>query len=276
MGCGVCCWPGAETDRGGICGANPMQDKFRRHSNDMLNKNMDGDYSQRRREIESRFKWYRRDRQKREKSISPSGKFLLMIDTYSTGKNSWTYTRGRVRRAGGITVIADVKRNYSHFWHSWIQHSNGSEYLLCGEDYQGQTIINLITGDTYTSFPESGHGGGGFCWTAAFPSPDSTIIAVDGCYWACPYEIVFFDFMKPEDFPYNEYLRVDDIAECGGWLDNNSFKLTREIQIRKADGRPYEELSETEQDEIDQNDALGEYVKKEVIVTREQILRGKN
>lgn len=148
--------------------------------------------------------------------------------------------------------------------------------MLCGEDYQGQTIINLTKGDTYTDFPESGHEGFGFCWTAAFPSPDSTIVAVDGCYWACPYEIVFFDFTKPEDLPYKEYLRVGDLVGCDGWLDNNSFRLTREIQIRKADGRPYDELSEAEQDELDQNDELGEYVEKEVIVTREQILREKD
>jgi hypothetical protein len=113
----------------------------------------------------------------------------------------------------------------------------------------------------------------GFCWTAAYSSPDSTIVAVDGCYWGCPYEIVFFDFTKPEDLPYKEFLRVDTLDECDGWLDNDRFKLKREIRIRKADGCPYDELSEAEQDELDASDELNEYVNKEVIVTREQILR---
>lgn len=235
---------------------------------------MEKDYSGRRRHIESQFKWHRRDRQKTRQSVSPSGNFELTIDTYSTGKTTWPYTRGIVRRARGGKVVADVKRNFSHFWHSWVQHANGNEYLLCGEDYQGQTIINLTTGDTQSYFPESGYGGGGFCWTAAYSSPDSTIVAVDGCYWACPYEIVFFDFANPEVLPYREYLRVGDIVDCAGWLDNDRFKLTREIQVRKSDGRPYEELSEPEQDELDEHDELGEYIKKEVIVTREEILRG--
>jgi hypothetical protein len=234
---------------------------------------MDNDYSQRRFEIESRFKWYRRDRQKTETSVSPSGNFQLAIDTYTTGENTWAYTRGRVYRAGGGKAIADVKRNYSHFWYSWIQHSNGNEYLLCGEDYQGQTIINLTRGDTCTYFPESGYEGRGFCWTAAFPSPDSTIVAVDGCYWACPYEIVFFDFSDPENLPYKEYLRVGDLFECDGWLDNDHFRLIREIQVRKEDGRPYNELSESEREELDSNEELTNFVEKELFVTREEILR---
>lgn len=237
---------------------------------------MDNEYAQRRLEIESRFKRHRRDRQKTKSSVSPSGNFHLTIDTYSTGKNTWAYTRGRVRRVGSRKIIADVKRNYTHFWHSWIQHANGCEYLLCGEDYQGQTIVNLTTGQTHTCFPKAGHTGFGFCWTAAFPSADSTILAVDGCYWACPYEIVFFDFTKPDELPYQEFLRVGDLTECDGWLDNNHFKLTREIEIRKADGRPYEELSEPEQDELDNGEGLNDYIETDVIVTRDQILKGRD
>ncbi|MEM7221949.1 MAG: hypothetical protein AAF495_03155 [Pseudomonadota bacterium] len=234
---------------------------------------MDEDYSQRRRDVEAVFKRSVRDRQKTKRSVSLSGKFELTIDTYSTGENTWEFTRGIVRRAGSGKTIADVKRNYSNFWHSWVQHANGNEYLLCGEDYQGQTVVNLTKGDTYTYFPKAGHGGFGFCWLAAFPSPDSTVIAVDGCYWACPYEIVFFDFTTPDDLPYREYLRLGDLADSDGWLNNDAFKFTQEIEVRKSDGRPYEELSEAEQDQLDSNEESGEYVERDVIVTREQILR---
>ncbi len=235
---------------------------------------MERDYSHWRREIESRFARRNRNKSKREEIVSPSGNFRLTIDTYSTGPNTWTYTRGRVRRVGSRKVIADVKRNYGHFWYSWVQHSNGNEYLLCGEDYQGQTVINLTRETISNFFPDSGYDGHGFCWTAAYPSPDSTIIAVDGCYWACPYEVVFFDFSNPDELPYREYLRISDLMDCHGWLDASRFKLTREIEIRKADGRPYEELSEAEQDELDENADLTEHIQQEVIVTREQILKG--
>ncbi len=235
---------------------------------------MERDFLQRRKEIESRFKWYHRDKGERDEFVSPSGNFRLTIDSYSTGKNTWAYTRGRVRPVGSRKLIADIKRNFSHFWYSWIRHSNGNEYLLCGEDYQGQTVVNLTRGTTNNFFPDSGYEGHGFCWTAAFPSPDSKIIAVDGCYWACPYEIVFFDFTNPDELPYKEYLRVSDQVGCVGWLDDDHFKLTREIEVRKADGRPYENLSDDEQDELYENSDLSEHIKQEVIVTRRQILQG--
>lgn len=237
---------------------------------------MDQAYLQRRREIESQFKWYRRNRQESEESTSPSGNFRLTIDPYSSGEDSWAYTRGRVRRAGDGKVIADVKRNFGHFWYSWVRHSNGNEYLLCGEDYQGQTVVNLTEGNTITYFPEAGYEGTGFCWVAAFPSPDSTILAVEGCYWACPYEAVFFDFTKPEALPYKELLRAGSDMECEGWLDNDRFKLAREVRVRKADGRPYDELSEAEQDELDNGQQPSECIKTDVILTRQQMLRGRD
>jgi hypothetical protein len=74
-----------------------------------------------------------------------------------------------------------VKRNFGHFWHSWIEHADGNEYLLCGEDYQGYSVINLTAGRCTAYFPEEGYKGRGFCWTAAFPSPDRRVLAVDGC-----------------------------------------------------------------------------------------------
>ncbi len=234
---------------------------------------MDRDYTRRRREIESRFTLRRRDKSERQEIVSPSGNFRLTLDSYSAGSNSWEYTRGRVRRVGSRKIVADVKRNYSHFWHSWINHSNGDEYLLCGEDYQGQTVINLTQGTVRNFFPDSGHEGLGFCWTSAYPSPDSKIIAVDGCYWGCPADIVFFDFSKPDELPYLEYLRVSNQIGCEGWLDDNRFKLTREIEVRKVDGRLYEELSDEEQEELDDNGDLSEYIEQEVIVTRTQILQ---
>ena len=179
-----------------------------------------------------------------------------------------------MRRIGDDRVLADIKRNYGHFFHSWIQHSNGNEYLICGEDYQGQTVVNLTTGENKVFFPEAGYDGGGFCWAAVWQSPDSTLLAVEGCYWACPYEVVFFDFSKPDFLPYKELLRVDDLDICEGWLDENTFRMTKEIYVRKADNRPYQELSENQQGEIDGNVDLATYVKREELVTREQILRG--
>ena len=177
-----------------------------------------------------------------------------------------------MRTADNLNQVADIKRNYPHFWHAWADHANGCEYLLCGEDYQGQTVVNLTEGKSFSFFPEAGFNGKGFCWTAAYPAPDTSLLAVDGCIWGGPYDIVFFDFSKPDDLPYRELFRVDSLDDCDGWLDNDRFKLTREVQVRKSDGRPSEELSPAEQDELDANDELGAYIQIDVIVTRDQIL----
>jgi len=236
---------------------------------------MDKDYLARRRQIESKFLWYRRKSAEREEFESPSGSYVLTVDSFSAGSNTWEYTRGLVRKTGSAKIIADVKRNFSHFWHSWIEHANGNEYLLCGEDYQGQTIVNLSEGTTRSFFPPAAYEGHGFCWTAAYASEDSAILAVDGCYWACPYEIVFFDFSKPDCLPYEEYLRVGSVIDCDGWTDDGRFKLTTEMFVRKSDGCPYDDLSDAEQDELDNNSELSETVRQDKVVTREQILKGR-
>lgn len=66
-------------------------------------------------------------------------------------------------------------------------------------------------------------------------------------FWACPYEIVFYDFREPDNLPYKELGRVSDITDSEGWIDNETFAISREIEIRKSDEVPYEQLSEEEQ-----------------------------
>jgi hypothetical protein len=191
--------------------------------------------------------------------ISPSGKFRIEINRYLTLPNSWEYSRGIATRSDNGEVIADIKRNYGHFWHAWVQHANGNEYLLCGEDYQGYSLLNLKTGKYQVYFPEAGYKGTGFCWAAVYPSPDGLVLAVDGCYWACPYELVIFDFRNPEIMPYPELARFEALDDCDGWKDNDTFVLKREIAIRKSDGATYESLSEQEQDVLDNDSTLMDY-----------------
>ena len=50
--------------------------------------------------------------------------------------------------------------------------------------------------------------GHGFCWTCARFDADASTVEVDGCYWACPYETVVYDFSKPRKQPYKELSRI--------------------------------------------------------------------
>ncbi|MHC1782473.1 MAG: hypothetical protein AB9891_06885 [Anaerolineaceae bacterium] len=188
--------------------------------------------------------------------VSPSRHFRIEINHYLTLPNRWEYSRGIVTNIGTGKVVADVKRNYDHFWYTWVQHPNGNEYLLCGEDYQGYSVLNLNTGNYMTYFPEEGYQGVGFCWTDVHPSPDGLVLAVDGCYWACPYELVVFDFRNPENLPYPELARFEALDGCDGWKDNDTFVLRREITIRKSDGVDYDSLSEQEQEILENESTL--------------------
>ncbi len=193
------------------------------------------EYLERRKDIESHFGEASLSRcQPIERVFLGSKKYELEITHYNTGNGCWDYTRGIVRRLSYgerfpvDEIIADVKRNYASFWHSYIDHHpNGNDYLLCGEDYQGQTVVNLTKGETIVHFPEGGYDGVGFCWADAIPSPDFKLLAVVGCYWACPYDLVLFDFSEPEMVPYTEIGWYEGrFYSFKGWKDNETLSCT--------------------------------------------------
>lgn len=202
-------------------------------------------------------------------SISPTGLYKLRILTYGPDqKPAWYYSRGIVTRNSDGYVIADVIRNYGHFWYTWLEHPNGNEYLLCGEDYQGYCVVNLSQESYQVYFPEEGYRGTGFCWTAVYPSPDNLVLAVHGCIWASPYDLVFYDFRTPDNLPYRELGRTSDVLDTYRWLDNQTFQIEREITLRKEDGVLYNDLSEAEQDKIDRGETEAEYQTIKVQITK--------
>ena len=232
---------------------------------------IDDRYAERREHLEAKFVPENRVEDSENSHVSPCGKYRLNISRFSIGPKSWDISQGIVTRMEDQRVIADVKRNIGHFWHAWVQHANGYEYLLCGEDYQGYSVINLTTEKTHVYFPEAGYDGFGFCWTAVYPSPDSLMLAVDGCYWACSYEVVFYDFRDPEHLPLPEIERIDSLDDCEGWRDNETFVLNREIEYRKSDGKPYDTLTDEEQDVLDNDSTLSDYRIEEVKFTRKPL-----
>lgn len=134
----------------------------------------------------------------RREHTSPSGRYRLVTDSYTTGKGTWNYTRGRVYKEGSEEPFQDVARNYGSFGFLWMEdHINGHDYLVCGEDYQGQTFIELDTGARRDHLPEEAKEGHAFCWVDYELLPDGKTLRVDGCYWACPYEFRFYDVSNP-------------------------------------------------------------------------------
>ena len=121
------------------------------------------------------------------------------LEIWHTTKGGWGYSQGRVYAgpdAGG-PPLAVVTRNYSSFPFLFVAHPNGHAYLVCGWDYQGQTVIELDTGARRDSLSPGGEVGGGFCWASMTFEDSQQMLIVDGCHWACPYEYRFYDFSQP-------------------------------------------------------------------------------
>ena len=116
----------------------------------------------------------------RKEHLSPSGKYKLVTECYGF-KKGWNYSKGSVFRQGEDEPLFEVYRNYGHFTFLFVEdHPNSHAYLVCGEDYQGQTVLELDTGKRKDYLPRDGIVGHGFCWTAKRFNATSQILIVDG------------------------------------------------------------------------------------------------
>lgn len=127
--------------------------------------------------------------------LSPSGKYRLVVERYSTGPNTWRVSQGLVYNVETNALIATIRRNYSAFPFNFIEGHPKGDFLVCGESYMSQTIVDLATGEKRNT-PDSD----GFCWADSRYVPDAQLLIVDGCYWAAPYEFRFYDFSDPMAF----------------------------------------------------------------------------
>ena len=183
-------------------------------------------------------------------SFSSSKGYKIELREYNTGEKSWNYSRGIITKEG--QEIADVKRNYPRFPFTWVEdHPSGHDYLICGENYMGQTIVELDTGKKINFVAKNAKEGYGFCWIKHFPSPNKRMLAVEGCYWGAPRDLVIFDFEEPRNLPYKEIAHFHQLEKFSGWNVDNSLETTIMKFARKSDGKFCEDLTEEEEDRID-------------------------
>lgn len=128
---------------------------------------------------------------------SPSGVYSLEITTYKTREGAWDYTRGVVSQRG--TIIAEIKRNYQDFPYLFIEgHRNGHDYLICGEDYQGYTCVELDTGTRVDQLPQY------FVWAKITPHKNNSVLVVEGFYLGGKRIVAAYDFTHPLQIPYTK------------------------------------------------------------------------
>jgi hypothetical protein len=187
---------------------------------------------------------------------SPSGRYDLEIVTWET-PDGWDFSEGIVR--SNDEPLSVIRRNYGIFPFTWCEdHPAGHDYLIAGEDYQGQTVIELDTGQRRDHLPDDARSGGGFCWAQHHVAPDKTTLVVDGCFWACPYELVAYDFTRPLELPYAELHRwPGELCDVQGFDEQGSLRWTFTRGVRASDGKPEEGLTQLEVDGL--LDADGRY-----------------
>lgn len=132
---------------------------------------------------------YYKDENKLSEKTVIHNDYELTIITYSTGKNTFNYTRGIVKRISNGIEVCDIKRNYGNFRYFFYT-KDGEDWMQCGTKYYSYTFVNLTTGVVYENENCSPND---FCWADVKISPDKNTLAVIGCYWACPYMTLFYD-----------------------------------------------------------------------------------
>ncbi len=188
---------------------------------------------------------YFAERKLRKTEVSPSGKYRFDLYDCETKPGCWGYTAALVYE--GERKIAEVKRNYGSFPFGWVEGHAKGDFLLCGEDYQGQTAINLRTGERRDYVPKEWMKGHGFCWVSIRPSPDAKYVAVEGCVWACPYELVVYDLSDPMNLPYSVIDSIDDFWEFERWNSDGSISYAESVRdVRLSDGKLIDDLPQEE------------------------------
>lgn len=183
---------------------------------------------------------------------SPSGKYTLKITpcAFDLHRN-WEYTVGDVfaKSMGGEVPVGQVLRDHHVFPFVFCEnHPDGHDYLICGEDYQGLTVIRLDTGERIDYIEKEAESNHGFSWSDAKVSPDKTRIAFEGGYWAQGFEVHIRDFRHPFGAPYvrvgKDFVQYHD--RLIGWKDNDHILVEREQEYRTTDGRRLILLSDEE------------------------------
>ena len=131
-------------------------------------------------------------------------------------------------------LIADKKKNDPVFEYEIIddrlllkiiRHRNGRDYLLFNIDLYGYSVLDLKTREAIHYVPEeSFRGGETFLWMDALYCPENDLLAIEGCYWACPWSIRFYDFANPMQLPFPLY--------CDSFALEDDFGVDIDIDVR--------------------------------------------
>ncbi|MCI8303727.1 MAG: hypothetical protein HFF52_03770 [Lawsonibacter sp.] len=138
------------------------------------------------------------------KTQALSGGYSVRTDYY-TGHLEYQIcaARHQLLDSGGRVVYTWDNLDFDGEFCALISHANGNQYLVFREDLYGYSVLEVETGENLHYIPEKSWpldgrmGQETFIWTGADYDPETNLLAVWGCYWACPGSMVFLDFSNP-------------------------------------------------------------------------------
>ncbi|AOZ92567.1 hypothetical protein [Paenibacillus crassostreae] len=158
---------------------------------------------------------------------SPDNEYRLIIEYFNPEENQgWKYSRGTITQLRTENELVLI-RNFGSFPFEWILKDKES-FLLCGQDYQGFSIVDLKIMKVIDYVPAEFYEGRGFCWAEIHYTQGIDVLVVGGCYWGDEYEIVFYDFSNPLRLPYKELKRIKPYEKIIGWQDKCNFEYEDE------------------------------------------------
>lgn len=150
---------------------------------------------------------------KREIRKSPSGKYSLELTPYVVKDMKCPfYCVVEIKRTSDGDRLGKIVRNESDFPFIFIEDYDGKDYLLCAEDYQGFTIVNITEGKKYDYIAEKSKRELSLRINDFYVSPDKKVIAIEGHGKSKPNDIVEIDeihFYKMGDLTKLPYEEVD-------------------------------------------------------------------
>lgn len=157
--------------------------------------------------------------------VAPSGRCTLTVFRYchQEGDGLLFLSKGVLRFDDDMLI--EIKRDHDYFQYTWLEHPTG-EYLICGEDYQGYSVVDLKSRSVQHFVPEEAYLGGGFVWMEPYATSNGSILAVEGYFLGGPYQVVFYDVSQPTVLPYREILRLTEYGRIIGWKDPKNFEYT--------------------------------------------------
>ncbi len=155
---------------------------------------------------------------------SPCGNYVFVVEKYQKAVKDWIYTyyRGIIYSLQNHKEVTTVSSDAYKFWYCWVKQGENL-YLICNEDPQGYTIIDVKKELVFRYIDPKAREGWGFSWKEVSPSPDGKFLAVQGDYMESNREVALYDL---SDFnpPLRKIKRLDANLKSGylvllGWKD---------------------------------------------------------